>query len=141
MIHHAVRRLARARTFTLAAIATLAIGIGGTAGVFTLVDGVLLRPLPYANADRLVDLSHTLVVSGILHVDQSDATYLLYARDNHVFTDIGAYRATAVNVGGLAGSNASDGERATRVDAALATASVFRVLRSTPAIGRGMTEQ
>lgn len=141
MIRHAVRRLMRARTFALAAIATLTIGVGGTAGVFTLVDDVLLRPLPYPHADRLVDLSHTLTVSGVLNVDQSDATYLLYARDNHVFTDVGAYRTTAVNVAGLTGSEGSDQQRATRVDATVATASVFRVLRAAPAIGRGLTEQ
>ena len=136
MIRHAIRRLLRARSFTLAATATLVLGIGGTAAVFSLVNGVLLRPMPYDHADRLVDLSHTLVVSGILTVDQSDATYLLYRRDNRVFTDLGAYRATAVNLGG-----SDAGETAQRVRAVVASASVFRVLRVAPARGRGLSEQ
>ncbi len=137
MIRHAIRRLLRAKTFTLAAVVTLMLGIGGTAAVFTLVDSVLLRPMPFEHADRLVDLSHVLDVSGPLHVDQSDATYLLYRRENRVFTDVGAYRATSANVSIPSSAEAG---RAERVNAVLATASVFRALRAVPAIGRGMTE-
>src|SRR5690349_13851689 len=137
MIRHAIRRLLRAKTFTFAAVVTLMLGIGGTAAVFTLVDSVLLRPMPFEHADRLVDLSHVLDVSGPLHVDQSDATYLLYRRENRVFTDVGAYRATSANV---SMSSRAEAGRAERVNGVLATASVFRTLRAVPAIGRGMTE-
>ena len=63
-----------------------------------MVNGVLLRPLPYPHAERLVDLSHSLAVAGLTRVDQSDATYLLYRQANRVFTDIGIYRATSVDV-------------------------------------------
>src|SRR5947209_1027344 len=99
MIRHALRRLIRARTFAVAAVLTLTLGIGGAVAVFTLVNGVLFQPMPYDHAERLVDVSHTLAVSGISRVDQSDATYLLYRRDNRVFADIGAYRSGAVNLG------------------------------------------
>src|SRR6266567_9501126 len=139
MIHHALRRLIHARTFALAATVTLMLGIGGAAAVFTLVNGVLLRPMPYDHAEQLVDVSHSLVVSGIARVDQSDATYLLYRRDNHVFTDIGAYRSSAVNLGAPAGSPAA-AAAPERVTAAFATASVFRVLRVSPAFGRTPTD-
>jgi predicted permease len=132
MIRHAVRRLLRAPTFALAATLTLALGIGGTAGVFTLVDSVLLRPLPYDQPDRLVTLSHTIVISGATAIDESDATYLLYRRDNSVFTDVGAFRSTAVNVGAT---------KPEHVNAALTTASVFDVLRVPAAFGRALTEQ
>ncbi|HVX40424.1 MAG TPA: ADOP family duplicated permease [Gemmatimonadaceae bacterium] len=139
MIRHAVRRLLHARTFTAATIATLTLGIGGTVAVFTVVNGVLLQPLPFARADRLVDVSHTLVVSGLLHVDQSDATYLLYRRDNRTFTDVGAYRATAVNA--ASADDADAGQSAKRVPAMLATASTLRVLRARAERGRLLSER
>src|SRR5436305_9748974 len=52
----AVRQLRRARSFTIVAVLTLALGIGATAAVFSALDAVALRPLPYANPDRIVDL-------------------------------------------------------------------------------------
>ncbi|MGH7690268.1 MAG: ADOP family duplicated permease, partial [Gemmatimonadaceae bacterium] len=138
-LHHATRRLRRAPSFALAATLTLALGIGGTIAVFTVVNGVLLQPLPYPHADRLVDLSHTLAIAGLMRVDQSDATYLLYRRDNHVFTDVGVYRATAVNMR-VSNSAPSSDATSERVSAARVTPSVFRVLEATPVRGRGLTE-
>ena len=128
VVQQSVRRLLRARTFALAAILTFAFGIGGATAVFTVVNGVLLRPLPYRRADQLVDLSHTLQVSGLLRVDQSDATYLGYRRHNRVFTDIGAYRATAVNLALRSGPRRSCRGIANASPAALATGSLFHVL-------------
>ena len=136
-IRHASRRLARTPAFTAAATLTLALGIGGASAVFTVVNGVLLRPLPYVRAGQLVNLAHTLAVSGVLHVDQSDATYLLYRRDNRVFTDIGVYRATSVNMHSLAAA-ASAGDVPQHISAAVATPSVFRVLGAAPIRGRAL---
>lgn len=133
----AVRRLLRAPAFALAAAVTLALGIGATTAVFSVINGVLLRPLPYDRADRLVDLSHTLSVSGISTVDQSDATYLYYRRENRVFTDVAAYRVSSVNLGGM--SESADA-RAERVAAGRVSASVFRVLGVRPLHGRALTD-
>src|SRR6476660_7053474 len=135
-IRHAVRRLLRARAFTIAAVLTLALGIGATTAVFTVVNAVLLQPLPYPKADRLVDLSHTLTISGITRVDQSDATFLYYARENKVFTGVGAYRVTGVNVAVLAGTLTSEAARSERLRAGLVSASTFGALRATPLLGR-----
>ncbi|HKV52559.1 MAG TPA: ABC transporter permease, partial [Gemmatimonadaceae bacterium] len=140
-LRQSARRLARAPGFTLSATLTLMLGIGGTTAVFTVVNGVLLRPLPYAHADRLVDLSHTLAVAGILHVDQSDATYLVYRASNRVFTDVGAYEATSANVLASSGAGAGAGSgEAERVPAALVTSGVFRVLETGPRSGRGLSD-
>jgi predicted permease len=133
-IRHALRRLARAPGFTAAALLTLTLGIGATAAVFTVVNAVLLRPLPYPRGEQLVDLSHTLTVSGISRVDQSDATFLYYAKANRVFSDVGAYRVSGVNVGRVVGSS-GDGH-AERVNAGLVSASMFATLRATPLLGR-----
>jgi putative ABC transport system permease protein len=136
---HAVRRLLRAPAFTVAACLTLMLGIGATTAVFSVVNAVLLKPLSYQRPEQLVDLSHTLTVSGVSRVDQSDGTYLYYRRANRVFTDVAAYRVLGVNVGRLAG--AAPGEtRAQRVMAARVTASVFNVLGAAPLRGRSLTE-
>ncbi len=137
-LRHAARRLRRAPSFAAAATLTLALGIGGTVAVFTVVNGVLLQPLPYPRADRLVDLSHTLALSGLTRVDQSDATYLLYRRDNRVFTDVAVYRAASVNLR-VAGSGVDGAGNSERAAAALVTPSVFRVLGVGSANGRGLT--
>ncbi|HEU4631609.1 MAG TPA: ABC transporter permease [Gemmatimonadaceae bacterium] len=135
-VRHALRRLRRAPAFALAASLTLALGIGATTTVFGVVEGVLLRPLPYVEPARLVDLSHTLDIAGIARVDQSDATYLEYRRANGVFTDVGAYRATAVNLGPIRGPGAGGEVEPERVAAAVTTASTFAVLRVPPLRGR-----
>jgi predicted permease len=141
-IRQAVRRLLRAPAFTVATVLTLMLGIGATTAVFSLVNGVLIRPLPHPEGNRLVDLSHTLVVSGILRVDQSDATYLHYRRANSTFTDVGAYRATAANVGPLSGSSSSDPTmQAERVSAAQVSAGLFGVLRAQALRGRLFTDR
>src|SRR4051812_37124000 len=103
-IRYAIRRLQRARGFSIAAVLTLALGIGATTAVFTVVNAVLLQPLPSPRSDRLVDLSHTLSISGITRVDLSDATFLYYRQSNRVFSDVGAYRVTGVNVAGVSGA-------------------------------------
>jgi len=62
-LEYAWRRLRRAPAFTITTTIVLTIGIGATTAAFSIVNGVLLRPLPYANADRLMDLSHSTAVA------------------------------------------------------------------------------
>lgn len=140
IIRHAGRRLGRARAFAVTAVLTLTLGIGGATTVFTVVNGVLLRPLPYEHSEQLVDLSHSLVISGATTVDQSDATYLVYSHENRVFSGVGAYRSTAVNLGGLSGTQGEATTPPERVAAAITTASVFGVLDVAPVQGRGLSD-
>lgn len=134
------RRLRRAPAFALAAALTLTLGIGATTAVFSVINGVLLRPLPYPRAERLVDLSHTLTVSGVSRVDQSDATYLYYRRANRVFTSVAAYRVANVNIGRVSGRTESDETRAERLAAGRVSASLFNVLNIPPLRGRAFTD-
>jgi predicted permease len=116
------------------------LGIGATAAVFTVVYGVLLRPLPYANAEQLVDLSHTLTISGLSRVDLSDATYMVYRDENRAVAGVGAYRATAVNVQVPPRGSGADGTAPERVAAAFATGTAFQVLGAPPRIGRALRD-
>jgi putative ABC transport system permease protein len=138
-LRHAVRRLVRARAFACATTLTLALGIGGTVAVFSVVNAVLLQPLPFPDAGRLVDLSHTLTLAGLTRVSQSDATYLLYRRANRVFSGVGAWRAASVNFTPV-GANAAAAQTPERLEAAVATPSLFHVLAVSPTRGRGFTD-
>ena len=140
-VRRACRRLVRAKAFSLTAAATLTVGIGATSAVFSLVDGVLLRPLPFERPEQLVDLSHTMELQGLSRVDQSDATYLYYRRASHVFTDVGAYRSASVNLsGGGTGGGPGEPAAARRTEAARVSASVFGVLGIAPLRGRVFRE-
>ena len=136
-LRRAARALARSPVFAITAVLTLTLGIGATTAVFSLVDGVLLRALPFADPSRLVDLSHTLQLVGVSQVDQSDATYLYYRTGNHSLSGIGAYRTEAVNLGDV---GAGDATRAERVPATRASASLFDVLGVAPLLGRTLHE-
>ena len=133
-MHHAARRLVRAPGFTGAVIATLALGLGATTTVFSVVNAVLLRPLPYPDAGRLVSLSHTLVAGGTLRVDQSDASLLFYRRHSAAFAHLGGYQASA------AGLAPAGGAEAERVAAGRVTADLFPALRVAPLRGRLFTD-
>jgi len=135
-LRYAARRLARVPSFTIAAVFVLALGIGATTAVFSLVNGVLLRPLPYPRADRLIWMGHSVEVSGVDKADQSDASFLLYQEHTRAFDGIAVSRDADVNVGAADG----DAARPERVAAATVSASLFDVLGVPPAIGRGFLQ-
>jgi predicted permease len=137
IVRHTVRRLARTPAFTIATLLTLSLGIGASVMVFSVVDRVLLRPLPYDRPTQLVDLSHELALAGITHIDQSDATYLHYRHTNRVFSDIGAYRVTTADVGDEPGLGRGPSEH---VAAARMTASTFNTLHVQPLRGRAFRD-
>src|SRR5215216_4527382 len=100
-LRFAARRLARVPSFTVAAVFVLALGIGATTAVFSVVNGVLLRPLSYPAPDRLVSLTHTIEVSGVSKADQSDASFLFYQKHARAFDGISASRIVDVNLGSV----------------------------------------
>src|SRR5262245_15153895 len=91
VMRHALRRLLKTPAFTVTAIVTLAAAIGANALIFSVVNGVLLKPLPFADPSRLVGVWH--VAPGIMAgpLNQSAATYLMYREDGKVFEDIGLW--------------------------------------------------
>jgi len=101
-VRHAGRMLLRERGFAAAAVLTLALGVGANVAVFAIVDAVLLRPLPYSNADALVVLKHRDQRTGITKEFIAIGDYVDVAARQQSFSALGAYgtqRATVFDVG------------------------------------------
>jgi putative ABC transport system permease protein len=128
----AARRLRRVPSFTITTVFVLALGVGATTAVFSVVNGVLLRPLPYPNPGRLVALTHSIAVSGVEEADQSDASVLFYQEHAKAFTGIGAWLDRDVNLELVDGRLGA----AERVQAAEVTSNLFEVLGVPPLLGR-----
>jgi putative ABC transport system permease protein len=127
-LRFAARRLRRAPGFTGAVVLVLAFGVGTTTAMFSLVNSILLEPLPYPESDRLMRLTNTVSNA---EVDQSDAIVMLYQSETHAFEGVAAWR---FDDGDLSASEAD--QTAIRVRGARVTASFFDVLGVRPAIGR-----
>jgi putative ABC transport system permease protein len=109
----------------------LALGVGTTTAMFSLVNGILLAPLPYPEPDRLVRLTHTASGAGRATVDLSDAIVMLYQSEARAFDGVAAWRFDDGDLGPLEADQA-----AVRVRGARVTASFFDVLGVPPALGR-----
>ena len=128
---YAFRTLRRMPAFTLVATLTLALGIGATTAMFTLVDEILLRPLPYPDADRIVRLIQSYPEIGLDTWGVSQENIVMYRDRATDFESFAGYRSAGMTLAG-------DG-RAERLDAAWVTADFFRVLGVDPARGRPFT--
>jgi len=122
------RGFRRSPGFVLLTVLTLGVGIGANAAIFSVVDAVLIRPLPYPEPERVVAVWHTAPGIGMPQFEQSDATYVLYRKENRVLEDLGIFWDGSVTLTG--------GQEPERLRASGATASVFHVLRIQPAVGR-----
>jgi putative ABC transport system permease protein len=130
-LQRVLRRLTRAPLFTSVAIATLGLGIGANTAIFTVVRGVLLKPLPFDDADRLVGVWHTATGLNIPLVNMSPAFYFTYREEGRAFEDIGMWDDTSVAVTGV-------GEPE-RVQALQVTDATLALLRVQPELGRRFT--
>jgi len=126
------RILGKSRGFTAVAVLTLALGIGANTAIFSLVDSVLLRPLPYRQPDRLILVSESLPKMGMEEVGVSAAEYQDYRSQNRSFSEMAAYETEGFN---LTGAN-----QPVRVNAARISASTFPLLGTSPELGRAFTE-
>ena len=123
------RRAAASPGFTLVSLATLAIGIGANVAIFTVVNAVLLRPLPMPDSERLVLLRHA--APGLTQLDElplSDALYFFYAAESRTLDGVAAFQPLQASFTGA--------DNPQRVQAASVTASFFDVMRTPPQLGR-----
>jgi hypothetical protein len=123
-----LRRLVRAPLFTSVAVLTLALGIGANTAIFSVVRGVLLKPLPFDQPDTLVGVWHTAPGLGVALLNQAPAFYLTYREEGRTFDEMGMWDTTAVAVTGV-------GEPE-RVTALVVTDGTLPVLRVQPILGR-----
>jgi putative ABC transport system permease protein len=132
-IRYALRQLRKAPGFTATAVLTLAFGIGATTAIFSIVEGVLLRPLPFADPQHLVVAGDTLEGTDFPGPSVPAPEFVQYARDTRSFSSTGAYQQTSYEFSG-AGDPA-------QISASRLTAGVFPSLGVSPQIGRVFTQQ
>ena len=130
-LNRVLRRLARAPLFTFVAVLTLGLGIGANTAIFSVIQGVLLKPLPFEDPDRLVGVWHTATGLGVPLLNQAPALYLTYREDGRTFEDTGMWDGGAVSVTGV-------GEPE-RVDVLEVTDGTLALLRVKPLLGRRFT--
>ena len=129
-IRLAFRVLFAHRGFAAATLLTVALGVGGTAAVFSVIHGVLLRPLPYDESERLVRLweEHPGAAAPFGEAVLSVPTYRAWSTSSQSLEAIGSYYSDEFDVTGTGAAR--------RVRGVQVTPSLFRVLRATPAVGR-----
>ena len=126
-VRFGLRMLAKNPGFTAVAIITLALGIGATTAIFTVVNGVLLRPLPYPHPEELVHVQSILNDYPVSPFSWS-MDFAAYRAGSRTLRDVGAYMFTWFNLTG-------DGE-AEHVTSGMASASFFSLLGTRPLVGR-----
>ena len=99
-LRQVLRRLGRAPLFTIVTIITLAAGIGANAVIFGVLDGVLLKPLPYPKPNELVGVWLTAPGINIPNLNISPSTYFILRDQNQSFQDVGMYTGDSVSVTG-----------------------------------------
>ncbi len=131
-LRYAIRSLRLTPGFSIVALSILALGVGVTTAMFSVVEGVLLRPLPYPHPDRLVWLGFTWPS---LHEDLLlGADYFEWKQQNRTLEDI-----AALGMSGTSGYDFSTGGEPQRVPGARATGNLLTALGVQPMIGRGFT--
>ncbi len=98
-LHYALRQLRQASGFALTAVLTLAVGIGGVTAVFSVMEAVMLRPLPYEDPGRLISL-HESFENDSHELRMSAPDVLIFQRESKVFSGVGAFIGSAYELTG-----------------------------------------
>ena len=127
----AARRLLKAPGFSLTVVALLALGIGATTSLFSVVDGILLRPLPYPEPERLVFLQETS--TGLPEMSVSYLNFLDWQSESRSFQSLAAYAERSFSLSGRGLPERTQG--------AIASADMFGALGARPRLGRVYTPE
>jgi len=130
---HVLRRLRRAPTFSVVTLLTLALGIGANTAVFSVVESVLLKPLPYPRAGQLVSIMHKAPALHLPQLTSSPSTYFTYRDHGRVFQDVGLFTMDTMSVTGLAEPE--------QVSCLFVTSGVLPILGIPPERGRWFSPQ
>lgn len=132
-LRYALRQLRKSPGFTLVAVLTLALGIGANTAIFSVINAVLLRPLPYPDADRIVTLSESTPSQPEISVSWQN--FLDWKAESTVFESLSVGRRESYNLSGV------EGRGPERVSGFVVTAPFFKVIGLNPQIGRTFTEE
>jgi putative ABC transport system permease protein len=135
LLRHAARSLRRTPTFAITAVLTLVIGIAATVTTFAVVNGVLLKPLPYGEPERLVGAWNNLPPINLTHAEQTQTFYYTFQRLAKTIDGIALYQTSAVNL-----SDPRGVAEPQRVTAAWITESLIPVMSVQPLLGRNITK-
>jgi len=129
-IKYGARTLLKTPGFTIVAVLALALGIGANTAIFSVVNSVLLRPLPFNEPDRLVAIYDNFLKQDLLRIDVSVPEFIDYQEQAHSFESLAAYSDFNANLA------ATDGAEPERIEAQAVTHELFAVLGATPHQGR-----
>ncbi len=132
-LRQVLRRLGRAPMFTIITLITLAAGIGANVVIFSVLEGVLLKPLPYPEPDRLIGVWHTAPGINIKDLNMAPSVYFIDREQSTTFQDIGAYNEDSFSVTGM-----GEPEKVRGLDVTDGTLPLLGVV---PALGRLFTRQ
>lgn len=132
-LRFALRQLRKSPGFTFVAVLTLALGIGANTAIFSVINAVLLRPLPYPEADRIVTLNETTPTQPDVAI--SWPNFLDWKTESTVFDALAVGRRESFNLSGL------DTRGPERVSGFVVTAAFFKVIGLNPQIGRAFSEE
>ena len=130
-LRDALRRLRRKPGFAAATLLTLALGIRATTSIFSVIECVLLKPLPYPESEKLVAVAHTAPGLNMQEIGMTASLYVTYSEESRVFEDVGMWSTDTATITGL-------GEPE-EIPALLVTNRVLSVLRVQRLVGRGFT--
>jgi putative ABC transport system permease protein len=131
-IRYGLRALRKSPGFTMVAVLTLGVGIGANSAIFSVINGVLLKPLPYIHPEELVDLHLTAPGVNFPDADPAPFLYFTYREQGRSFQNVGLYRWNTQSVTGLAEPE--------EVQCLNVTAEVLPILGVQPAVGRWFSE-
>jgi predicted permease len=132
-LQYAFRTLRKNPGFTIAAVVALGLGVGANSAMFSVIDGVLLRPLPFQQPERIVNVWETNLKRNFPRFPVAPANYYDWRAQNHVFADIGAYQQNTFNL-------ASNGNEPERYIGAIGDPGFFAALQVSPVLGRLFTD-
>ncbi len=132
-LKHILRRLIKSPGFTLITALTLAVGIGANSAIFTVIEGVLLKPLAYPGAERLVAVNHNAPGINFPEAGSAPFLYFTYRDEGRTFAASGVWRPRKASITGLVEPE--------EVDTIDVTADVLPALGVSPAIGRWFSEK